>query len=530
MKSTWLLLWSLRRHFFGGLLIELIIGSVVGQDLTPKDVRDSYFVILGPLLYAYLAVLLTRFPRRLYIVPFPVSVRQQAWILMAYVAILWLGGIAGATAGILYAVAAYRLPISVLGAFFLLVVHLLPVVIFLISMAQTKLLYHVWVAVCVLPMLSTAAEKAPSLGPAMAGLYSAWWPLILGMGVFDISIAPVMKAASDRANPLLDALFTPSQRTKTEVVSRPVSLALLAETGVNLSTLAILVAFAFLMALSAEESIAKGHYMNIGVIAVFLVAMTLFMPGVIRADYGRIRASGFGFGASIGLLLMRSTIVLFPASRFLGVRQGAMVRCERCGQWMFVWAPECARCASQQAGEKGQSSAEYRRPVWGSFLGSARLVPHGMVLFYMGMFIFLTYKLEINSHEACIYTNNLPATVSQPDFVREVRRVTTSQSMADWLQSLSADTAMKGRIPDTFKIDAGYLNDGLIIFTIVTPLSEKPGDLPKLLMERVREKLDAPKHVFQVGVDHFTSRQFLKFGPFDQQVHWSSIPEIDGER
>ncbi len=71
----------------------------------------------------------------------------------------------------------------------------------------------------------------------------------------------------------------------------------------------------------------------------FWVILTIVVVQIARAFYRQHRASGFGEWVSVLLIAMRFTVVLDPLARGMGVRQGSLKPCARCGGFRFAWAP-----------------------------------------------------------------------------------------------------------------------------------------------------------------------------------------------
>ena len=195
MNSSWLLLNVFRRKIWVCLFIEFMIVLLIAlSDIRPSRPESMMDSVNVAYLLAICLSLLLWFQTGCNRLPFPVSIRQRAWLPMIAFAMIWtVGGLAICIALLCLSTGPYDLfssiP-SVVGRYPLYVLAFL--IIFRIWCTKPYLLgFVMWFFIL-------EHQDRPAWYQACVSTYYLWWPLVLAAIAYYIWEAPIQLAQHDR--------------------------------------------------------------------------------------------------------------------------------------------------------------------------------------------------------------------------------------------------------------------------------------------------------------------------------------------
>jgi len=343
MKLRWQLLNVFRREFWIYLGLEVLIVFVMAMNdirrLKPESILDSLNVA------ACLALVLSlclRMPSRLNRMPFPVSVRQRAMLpVLAYV-VLWGSGIAAIL------VAALFFGFSPFDWDVLVVRMLQRIPFYLLAFLMVYRLMQVT------PHLMAVVVWAGLLSRMMMDFDDTFWgswhfflalPVALALIVFYLAEIPRELAGQDRLLIAQGPNQPVAWMRDLNITSRRTWMTGIGSLIDAILCFVVFLAFWFYILGSFGASpIRVQTYISKPWLCWLPLSAILLGTVMFREAYGRAVASGFGPCSSVGMGLMRLTIILNPLTQALGVKKGVVARCDQCRTARFIWALRCPHC------------------------------------------------------------------------------------------------------------------------------------------------------------------------------------------
>lgn len=541
MRSTWMIIKSLRIHLIVGAVISIPCGLFWGAlaNMEPGDpfFRNSFLVSAVLLCVGSAVVFAGQVPRRLSLYPFPVSPRQQAWIPMGLAAFFWLVGTLVYLVLISLGALAARVAVSVWMAQIMAPVYVLPLTALLCSLLQGALFYRLRPLSFFILMIMVS-----QMNPNFNREYLAWhqfgWPIILLLALLLFFAAPRVLAATDHSCLNINRNRGAEPQSKSsEYLSKPFPAVLFTETVGYIFIVMMFAIAAFVFARTVW--LAYLHTSRIEwpfwTVLFAIIPASLVFAKMAFFDYLRVRASGFGPGASVVLLAMRITVVPAPLTRFFGVRSGNPIRCKKCGQRMFVWQPDCRHCGAgtvtrpdlwsgvstdkeTQSLDKPKKLIEMTVYGWAGFFGHLILVAY-----LVGAAVF-SYNADFTSADVNISLGYMPQTVNRDQVIADIRKTLESESIP-WLESVWPAEAGRGRYPRRYNIDLYVDTPDRIRFRFLCPRWECADIMAQELTEDMIKRLQYKYLLVPKPVDSHNALFLGVFGVprLDRRVEWHPL-------
>ena len=522
MRSSWLLLRVFRRRIGICLFVEFVIVFLLAcGDIRPNR-PESVLDCLGVagMLAAVLSLCL-RFQTRCNTLPFPVSVRQRAWLPMLVFGVLCMSGYLTIMLAIIYrGVGPYstarfilsmitRLPLYVLGFLF-------------ISRVWRSNPYFISFAFLAV-MLSRIDS---SWYETLAATYYLWWPAVFGAIVFYVYEEPIHLAQYDRLLAGSQSGFQSFETRDVSIVCRRSFVTWITDT-VDAALFLVLVIVCLLKFLplpfpSNFPEVLSPWTLFAPLVAVFWLVVAFKS---LKNQYQATLASGFNPVSAFGVTLMQMTIVLIPLAQTLGVKKGVVAQCDQCHTAKFLWDPHCPHCA-----HPGSGTIANKR-LAGIVQGKSP--PRGRTRFFARVFVpvqlFLIFGFGAVGSRPFV-TRSVLLTFqqdqdqqAQEEAVNRIRKLLESKaSLTEWRDSPEGRALFSLHRPERFRLNVKLLDSGSIGVCSYSlrwdPAGSLPGEMARYLAAQVKDictlslETDRPSYG--------RSPLFQMRGYLDNQIHW----------
>ena len=342
MNSSGLLLNVFRRKIGICLFVEFVIVLLIALENIGssrfESLWDTLNVAFG--LAAALSLLLW-FQTGCNRLPFPVSVRQRAWLpMIAFGIICAAGGLAITLAALWQPTVPYSLLWSLPSVLGRIPLYLLAfmVVIRIVRGKPFLIGFLFWFPIFI------RSDRFEWFDACLSS-YSLWWPLALAALAYYVWEAPAHLGQQDRlmvgqtggihSFPIRDMQIS-ERRVPRSWMGDAIEHAMLPIAGLLFFTI-ILKSGTFFDGLSYP----------------FLIFPLLVIGSAVmmfRAFFHQAQCSGFSTPRAIGLGLMQMTAILVPLAQAMGVRKGLAAWCDSCRKRKFVWQFKCPHCENPGPG------------------------------------------------------------------------------------------------------------------------------------------------------------------------------------
>lgn len=539
MRSTILLLKTCRRRLLVCLFIEVVVSFVSGLNGSHIQLAGISDIMDIPFMLAAVMGLYARYASRFNALPFPITVRQRAWMPMLEFMILWASGGVAVLAAFLYQ--SFVLS-NILGAFFS-TLPVLPLYIlgYLLGIRFVRTKPHLAGFILLGMTFMNSNDSSSSFflmstywsTPLMSN-YHIWWPVVIAGIVFYLYEAPIMIAHRDRllVGQTNNGQLHPFGMPDTQIIWRPHAAVYIAET-----VEAILLFFAILIGIRFGYS---HFFVNSGLFAYFgtwgpvivpsllftLFLFLIFIP-LCKGQYYFTTASGFSPASALGMTVMEMTLILNPLTQALGVKKGVIAVCNQCHMKKFLWAPHCPHCGNPGSGTAANKRVarvvEGKSPVvqWklrvfrGVFIPLQFFFIFGLVGI-IGQRPFVTYsdilvfhdKKDIGSHERAVAQ------------IKEL--IAKHPDPVTWLNAAKPSEDSAPRVPEKFRLKVEVLGEvGISVsgYCLRWDLAQElTAAIALLLAEDIEEvnSTDTKNQSFHSRSSPlFQTRTYL-----DNQMHW----------
>ncbi|MBT4823336.1 MAG: hypothetical protein HN742_30080 [Lentisphaerae bacterium] len=516
MRSSWLLLRALRHRLFACLLTETVLVFLFCYaEMAPSGPeRLQGTICLG----ALLAVALTAFvlsPFRPSRLPFPVSVRQRAWLPVLVFVLLWASGGASITVTLLLkGLNPFAASEQVHSPF---VPLLLCFLAFLFCLRVWRSKPHFVGGIGLLFALPTTIQNSPVLS-AWGQAYWVWGPAAFVAVVFYLWEAPIQLARVDRFPTAQSAVPWFPRFPDLTIASPPHPVVCVGDT----------LEIAFLLALASAflSSVVFGRsFHTIPTVLRWGYPCGLGYGFVCfaRTLFRNARAGGLSHVSALGLAGMQSTLILHPLGLFLGAKKGVLAVCTRCNAGKFLWMTHCRHCENRGPGRIVNKAVA--RTVQGkAVLGHRRAQILKRVVIPLQLFIFSGWLPNIVGDKPyatrTVFVSpdgTRDSGALERDVARVKEAIETHSSPVGWG---IAETVSSGSIPERFRLEVRPFPSGTLCVRAYGLRWDSPENVPLPLANRLAEDLGDSYRVHVSTSESSFVSPWKVWGFLDNAVHW----------
>jgi len=529
MKSSIALLRVFRRTLWIGLFVEVVVVLVTAlhglKPTQPDSLRNSF--IVSYFLAAVLSLCLS-FQSGCNRVPFPVSVRQRAWLPILVFVGFWMAGML--TLGFAVLVRAIWPPVLVFSL--LSLVAQMPLYLLLWLMA-----YRLW---CSLPhlivypffILLLITQYDNEWFQTCISTYHLWWPIPLIFIVYYVYELPHHFARLDR--------YLVGSRSKNTFAVRDQNISLQSHPvnwpGDYIESL-WLAALTIILALFIIQGFKPLYLQNSTITVVLSVILPLF---VIVFNFVSImqtaRCSGFGPLSAIGVTCLNMTIVLAPLARTLGLRKGIAARCTHCRGLKFVWAPECPHCDTESAGtiqNKRLASVAPRhiRTMPNPRRVIARVMIPLQFFLIFGLMTSISNRPFITHQVSLLFDQDLDEHLRQQAIQKIQGLVETRPLLDDWMD-LPPVSHASPVTPERYRINVKLFNNKSLWVRSFGLRWDPAGSLPHPIAQRLADEI---RDICEVMLVPSKKASYSNGSPLqtrwylDKRIHWNVLETTRNE-
>lgn len=520
MSSSWLLFRIFRRRLWICLFIETVVTFLMALHKISAHQPHSVRYVAGlSLIFAACLSLWVCSPHRFNTLPFPVSVRQRAWLPLLGFALVWAAGSIAILAALLcLGVGPFRLAGFFFSALTPLPLYLLGFLLALRILRTKPHLVGFVGMVCLIPQTTDS-----SWYKACAGTYHLWWPAVVMAIAFYLYEAPILLARRDRLLVGQTGHFR-FFRIPDVTVASPRNFVVWIGDTIEASVLlaiTLLCLFGFLLV--------PGDWLELGFIPVVLVLLFVawLVVCIFMGQYQTTAASGFSPASALGMTMMQMTLALYPLAQALGVKKGVVARCGQCRMAKFLWSPHCPHCGYPGLGTI--ASKELALVAQGKPIAS-----HWRVRFMRRVFIpvqlFCAFGLAFSYGSRPFVTHGKLISFIRVDDPQARQRamarienlVSQPLALQAWLSSKLAAGGSVLRLPERFRLEVTPQDDGIVRIRGFGLRWDSAEGLSEALAQRLAEEIEEVGKVDSVDVpkEYVRSPIFRMRGYLDNRIHW----------
>ena len=520
MNSSWLLLNVFRRKLWICLFIEFVIVLLVAlNDINPsrrESIWDSVNVAFG------LGVVLSFFLwfqtgcNRL---PFPVSVRQRAWLPMIAFGIIWAaGGLAVFFAILWLSTWPYPLLSAIPSVVGRIPLYLLAFMI-VFRMFRSKP-YMICVVVC----FSTFTQSGESEWfEACILSYPLWWPLPLAAIAYYVWEAPIQLGRQDR--------LLVGQTAGT--YSFPIRDMNISERRVPLSWIGDVIEYGMMVAAcilfysTTLQSVTLLDPLSYTWLLIPLL-LTISLVMMCRGFFQQAQCSGFGVPSAFGLALMQMTAILVPLVQALGVQKGLAACCDRCQKRKFTWQSKCPHCDNPGPGtvsNKRVASLVQGKPVqmpMRARIGIRAMIPLQMVL--MGVLgIGMSGRPFVSNGISMVFGQGATQQAKERAIEHVKEWIEANPTLENWHVGSADATDTTEVLPERYRLNVTAFNTDSLFVEGLGLRWDPAVNLSEKIAQHLAEELAgicAVRLVFPEKTRGARSSAFQTRGYLDNQIHW----------
>jgi len=346
MSAFWLLVKSQRRGLIVGSSICFLVPFLFIFSVDPSKFESAVAIHLALLAATLVVGSLAKFHTHLFKMPYPVTVRELAWVPTFCLAALWVFGTLGTYVGIVVRSNFFETQeyIEHWMPFYFTVIKLMPLSFVAFAMVDRMIRTFGTRAFgfAFFFYFGFMLSRLPGFEDLIMGL--VWGsPFVIALGIFYIYEAPIHIASMEYpvdVNLGAVTAFTHSPGAPT----RAPFVKICADTLMLLSALPFLVwSINFIISIGDPDAL-------VGILGIYMAFMSFSFFYVGREGWRNANAHGFSPNKTVLLIALKFSLLFMPVAWALGAKRGSVASCEECRKHKFIWAARCPHCDDANRG------------------------------------------------------------------------------------------------------------------------------------------------------------------------------------